>query len=115
MEEFLREVALTALSKDEMRVARPWLNSWTRLEKEITHFTERQLAIFIIYEAAYRKRETVIRRLMSRYMKLKRERVTELILNIINQRKLEEIRVYERAGNRTVSMQASEGEERGSD
>lgn len=82
----------TTRAFDEMHVdtkkhSEYWLLRWSTLERKICTFTEGALLDFITYEAFTRQREKVIKRLMSRYYKLCRTRVTKDLLLVMNNTK----------------------------
>lgn len=84
------------------------LNSWVKTESNLRHFSMSFVAKMIIYEVNVRKREYVVKRLLSRYSKLRRESEWDDL-----QRMMEE--KNERERNRGISMSTSECGGRDSD
>ena len=84
------------------------LNNWGKAEVNLRYFTIQELAEMIVYEVNSRKREYVVKRLLSRYSKLRREAEWKHL-----QRMMEE--KNERARNRAVSLSTCGGIKRDSD
>lgn len=102
----MRDLVESAYDFDLPMKTRHWahqrLRTWTKTEVQLRHFPITDIASMIVYEVNARRRQYVVKRLLSRYSKLRREAEWEHLKRMMEEKD-------ERARNRAISMSTSRG------